>query len=114
MALLSFTIITVAFIAAIFFTWFFIHKSREEERRLLIEKGVEPSELPERGTLSFNFPWLKIGCVITFASIGLMLGVILLEVNALRGGGEPIIGMLILGGIGMITAHYLDKPNDKS
>lgn len=114
--MIPFTIITVAFIAAIFFTWFFIHKSREEERRLLIEKGVELSELPERGSFkfNFNFPWLKVGTVITSASIGLMIGVILIQQDLLDNGGEPLLGILIFGGIGMIIAHYLDKPNDKS
>ncbi len=116
MALISFTVITVAFIAAIFFTWFFIHKSKEEERRLLIEKGIEPSKLSERGTFNINFPWLKIGCVIVFATLGLIVGVILSEERIVRwsSGGEPLMSMLIFGGIGMIIAHYLDTPNDKS
>jgi|SRR6056297_3336239 len=110
MELLAITIIAIAFITAIFLTWFFIHKSKEEERHLLIEKGVDLSELPERGIIpNFNFPWLKIGCVLTIGSIGLLIGVILQ--GTLKGGGEPLLGMLIFGGIGMITAHFIGNRN---
>lgn len=111
MELLAFTILTIAFIIAIFLTWFFIHKSKQEERQLLIEKGVDLSELPERGISNFNFPWLKIGCVITFGSIGLLIGVILQDHNVLKSGGEPLLGMLIFGGIGIITAHFIGNHN---
>lgn len=109
MELLAFTILAIAFIIAIFLTWFFIHKSKQEERQLLIEKGVDLSELPERGISNFNFPWLKIGCVLTLGSIGLLIGVILQ--GTLKGGGEPLLGMLIFGGIGMIAAHFIGNRN---
>lgn len=107
----TFTIISVAFIAAVFLVWFFIHRSKEKERLLLIEKGADFSQLPERGTFNFNFPWLKIGIVLTSATIGLGIGAVLFEMG-LRLEGAPFILMFLFGGIGMIIAHYLDKPND--
>ncbi|MDZ7773476.1 MAG: DUF6249 domain-containing protein [Balneolaceae bacterium] len=110
MELILLTILAIAFITAIFLTWFFIHKSKQEERQLLIEKGVDLSELPERGILNFNFPWLKIGCVLTIGSIGLLIGVILQD-TIVKGGGEPLLGMLIFGGIGMIAAHFIGNRN---
>lgn len=110
---MGFTIIAIVFIAAIFLTWFFIYKSKEEERRLLIEQGAELSDLPERGSFNFTFPWLKLGTVITLGSIGLTIGVILEEHRILHG-GEPLLGMLIFGGIGMITAHFIGNRDEKS
>mgnify|MGYP000203421767 CR=1 FL=1 len=109
MELILLTILTIAFITAIFLTWFFIHKSKQEERQLLIEKDADLSELPERGISNVSFPWLKIGCVLTLGSIGLLIGVILQ--GTLKGGGEPLLGMLIFGGIGMITAHFVGNRN---
>lgn len=109
----TFTIITVAFIAAVFLTWFFIHKSKEKERLLLIEKGVDISKLPTRETFNFNFPWLKVGIVVTCTTIGLGIGIVLYEIG-LKTEGVPPILMFLFGGIGMIIAHYVDKPNDKS
>jgi lipoprotein signal peptidase len=113
----SITIITALFIIAAFFMWFFIHRSKEKERLLLIEKGFSPSELPEIKNFgfSFSFPWLKVGCVITLGSIGMFLGIILMEKETFSLNGiEPLIGMLIFGGIGMIFAHFIDKPNNNS
>ena len=65
-----FVIIVVAFIIACFFAWFFTQKSKEDERRLLIEKGYSPSELPDRKSWNFSFPWLKIGVLIISISVG--------------------------------------------
>lgn len=109
----TFTVISVAFIAAAFFTWFFIHRSKEKERLLLIEKGVEYSQLPERASFSFNFPWLKVGIVLTSATIGLSIGILLWQMGYDIFEGAPFVLMVLFGGIGMIIAHHLDKPNDK-
>lgn len=100
------TILFVLFFTAAFFAWFSIHKSKEKERLLLLEKGVSPSELPSRST--FNFPWLKIGCLITSAVIGLILGMLLESVHEIA----LLLGPLLFAGIGLIIAHYADKPNE--
>lgn len=111
-------LIFIAFIVAVFLTWFFIHKSKEEERKLLIEKGVDIADLPDRKTFHFNFPWLKIGTIITFiATGGLISGILEFFVFKIPQewlGLITVFSLFIFGGIGMITAHYLDKPNDKS
>ncbi|MEX0646912.1 MAG: DUF3149 domain-containing protein [Balneolaceae bacterium] len=103
-----FTIIFVTFVIVAFLTWFFIHKSREKERLLLIEKGTDYSQLPDRKVFNFNFPWLKLGTVVTSITIGTGIGVIIME----NGGHEGVVPLLmfLFGGIGMITAHYVDKP----
>jgi hypothetical protein len=101
------TLVFITFLILGFLTWFTVHKSKEKERLLLLEKGMNPSELP--GQTMFSFPWLKLGCVITSAVIGLTLGIVLESLDffdAAQG-----IGMLLFGGIGLIIAHYLDKPS---
>lgn len=105
--LLLVLIILLAFLTLGFLVWFTIHKSKEKERLLLLEKGIDPSDLPERST--FSFPWLKLGCVITSSVIGLILALIL----ELPFEDSSTIGMFLFGGIGLIIAHYLDKPNEK-
>lgn len=103
-----FTIIFIAFITAAFLTWFFTHKSREKERILLIEKGVDYSQLPDSKIFKFNFPWLKLGTVVTSIAIGTGIGIIIMEFGV-NEGVVPLF-MFLFGGIGMIIAHYVDKP----
>lgn len=114
-----FAVIVVAFIIACFFAWFFTQKSKEDERHLLIEKGYSPSELPDRRSFNISFPWLKIGSVVTTASFGAVLGFFAVEyLNHIErdaaAGPAFLICVLLFGGIGMIIAHYIDKPNDNS
>ena len=90
-----------------FFVWYNIHRSKERERLLLLEKGIDYSDLPERS--SFKFNWLKMGCLITGASIGLILGYFL---EGTIHDAQPI-GMFLFGGIGLIIAHFVDKPRGK-
>ncbi|MEX0646421.1 MAG: DUF3149 domain-containing protein [Balneolaceae bacterium] len=106
-ALYFFTIIFVTFVIVAFLTWFFIHKSKEKERLLLIEKGIDYSQLPDR-KFNFSFPWLKLGTVVTSITIGTGIAVIIME-NGGHEGFVPLF-MFLFGGIGMIIAHYVDKP----
>lgn len=91
-----------------FFVWYNIHRSKERERLLLLEKGIDLSDLPGRSSFSFN--WLKMGCLVTSATIGLILGLILEDYF----NDAAPIGMFLFGGIGLIIAHYVDKPHEKS
>jgi len=104
------------FMACVFFTWFFIHNARTKERMLLIEKGIDYSNFPNSGNFSikFRFPWLKIGIIITLISIGCLIGLII-EPFAPSNihGAIPILFMFLFGGIGMILAHFIDKPKEE-
>jgi len=106
-----FIVITVIFITAAFFVWYFIHRSKEKERLMLIEKGRDPSELPEMKVFNFRFPWLKIGVVIVSIAIGILTGLFIEYLIHSNGGGDGLVGVFIIlfGGIGMIIAHYVDK-----
>ena len=116
-------IIVIFFFTAIFFTWFFIHKAKTKERLLLIEKGVELSNIPRRRR--FKFPWKKIGIVIVFGAFGVLFGGFLESFNLFKpeesttplfemsilhqNGILSLLFMYLFGGGGMIIAHYLDK-----
>lgn len=108
------TIVVIIFIVFLtmalfaFFVWFNIHRSKERERLLLLEKGIDFSDLPERSSFSFN--WLKMGCLVTSATTGLILGLILEDFFS----DAAPIGMFLFGGIGLIIAHYVNKSHEKS
>lgn len=111
--LLSFFLL---FMAGLFFTWFFAHRARAKERLLLIEKGIDLSSLPKSGNFKIYFPWLKLGIVITSISTGCLLSFLLISFNGVSGdkaGGLVIILLFLFGGIGMILAHFLDKPKEQ-
>lgn len=98
----------IAFLTVGFFVWFTIYKSKEKERIVLLEKGYDLDDILDRNMI--NFPWLKMGYVVTSMVIGLMIGLFLEELFE----AAPVIGMFLFGGIGLIIAHYVDKPNGKS
>lgn len=71
---------------------------------MLIEKGIDLSQLPQERKFANNFPWLKTGIVVAFMGFGLIAG-------ATKHNPEMIFGSIFLsGGIGMVLANYLDKP----
>jgi hypothetical protein len=108
------SIVLVALIIAVFFTWYFKHKSLNDERLLLIEKGVELDKLPERQNVTFS--WLKVGCAIIFAFVGTVL---VRLIGIFVGGPIPFLSLIFFGGIGVLIAHYIEanylkKSNNKS
>jgi hypothetical protein len=110
-------ILLIFFLTALFLTWFFTHKARVKERLLLIEKGIDPTSLPKSGSFKFIFPWLKIGIVITSISVGLLLAAILMEMpffSKIADGLLPLLLIFLFGGIGMILAYLIDKPQEQN
>lgn len=107
------TILFLAFLTAIFLAWYFVQKSRERERHILIEKGVDISKLPETGAfqINFRFPWLKIGVIIVSASVGILTGLVLSGLGWTSSEIIPVL-LFLFAGIGMIIAHYIDGPNE--
>jgi len=72
---------------------------------MLIEKGIDLSQLPHERKFLNNFPWLKTGIVVAFMGLGLLFG------NADNNSSGVIMGCVFLfGGIGMVIANYLGKP----
>ncbi len=108
MSQITFTILFLAFLTTGFLAWYFSHKSREKERLMLIEKGLEVPDVERGIKFTFRFPWLKMGILITFIAIGLIVGIITSEMTATRAAFEPIM-MLLFGGMGMILAHFAGR-----
>jgi len=102
------TIFMICFITGLFFTWYFIHKARVKERLLLIEKGIEISDLSKNGKFKINFPWLKVGFVVAGAGFGVALGGFLKGDHNL---GAPL--MFMFGGVAMVAAHFLEKSKEQ-
>lgn len=111
-------ILLICFLTGLFLTWFFIHRARAKERLLLIEKGIELSNLPKKGFFRVKFPWLKIGILITSISFGLLVAFILTKkiqfFHTNAGERDPSsLFIFLFGGIGMILAYILDKPKEQ-
>jgi hypothetical protein len=101
------TIFMIFFMTGLFFTWYFIHKARVKERLLLIEKGIDISDLSRNGKFKIHFPWLKIGFIIAGGGFGIVLGEFLRDA-LIHKMHFPL--MFMFGGIGMVAAHFLEKP----
>ena len=115
-AMIITVLLILFFLTALFLTWFFIHRARTKERLLLIEKGIDLSNLPKSGNFRINFPWLKIGIIIISISIGLIIGAFLMSstlFHRIAGGQFPLLLMFLFGGIGMVLAYFIDKPQEK-
>lgn len=67
----------LGFFAAIFLSYFHYLKFRNQERRLLIEKGVDLKDLYKQSNK--KFPWYVIGYTILGCSLGIFLGVFLFD-----------------------------------
>jgi hypothetical protein len=103
MQTIAFALITIAFIAAGFFVWFFTFKAKQEERRFLIEKGYRLEDLPRTTSSKIQIPWMKVGIVLTLAAIGFLFALITGEAMA-------IMPLLIFGaGLGMIIAQAIEN-----
>ncbi|MCH8494948.1 MAG: hypothetical protein LAT57_04860 [Balneolales bacterium] len=92
---------------ALFLAWYFSNRSKEKERLLLIEKGVDLSELLPAPKKSFSFPWLKMGVLITGISIGLLIDFTIRSFGFMT--GDPPVVMLLFAGLSMILAHFWGK-----
>ncbi|MCC5904889.1 MAG: hypothetical protein JJU13_01665 [Balneolaceae bacterium] len=107
-----FTILSLAFLTAAFLAWYFTHKTREKERLIMLEKGMElPHSSENKKNFGFSFPWLKTGVLLVSLSIGLLIGLIL-EEHVGQYWGAPPLFLVLFGGVGMIIAHFLDKKKD--
>ncbi len=105
----------LGFCTAVLLAWYFYLKARNKERMALIEKGADVSDIYSKQEVTFRFPWLKIGIIITGISIGVSLVVLLMILmpnHDILGDPGPLLIILgaLFGGIAMIIAHFVDKP----
>lgn len=67
----------LGFFAAIFLSYFHYLKFRNQERRLLIEKGIDIRELYKPS--NNRFPWYVLGYAVIGCALGIFLGVFLFD-----------------------------------
>ena len=96
--------------AGLFLASFFTRRAKFKEKMILIEKGLDIKDLNLLNEKRYKFPWLKIGIVITSASIGLAFGMFWLRKLGVNGPeGIPMVMMMLFTGIGMIIAHFIRR-----
>lgn len=67
----------LGFFAAIFLSYFHYLKFRNQERRLLIEKGADLRELYKPS--NNKFPWYVLGYTVFGSALGIFIGVFLFD-----------------------------------
>ena len=109
----------LGFFAAIVLAWYFYLKARNKERMALIEKGADVSEIYSKQEVTFRFPWLKFGLLITGISVGVILVFVLIILFQEMDLFDDIAGPLVIvsgclfGGFAMIISHFIGKPGKK-
>ena len=110
----------LGFFAAIVLAWYFYLKARNKERMALIEKGADLSEIYLKQVVTFRFPWLKFGLLITGISVGVILAFVLMILfqdmdlnNEIAAGPLVIVSGCLFGGFAMIISHFIGKPGKK-
>lgn len=113
----SFALIWLGFFASIFLGWYFYLQARNKERMALIEKNAT-MEIFQVQKVGFRFPWLKFGMIVTGGGFGLCLSFILMlspQFETLIDNTEGMVPfglMFFFGGLGIVIAHYLEKPKE--
>lgn len=106
----------LGFFAAVVLAWYFYLKARNKERLALIEKGADVSEIYSKQEVTFRFPWLKFGLLITGISIGVALAIVIYILFPDNTIYDDVIGPMVIisgclfGGIAMIISHFVGRP----
>ena len=106
----------LGFFTTIVLAWYFYLKARNKERLALIEKGTDISAIYSKQEVTFRFPWLKFGLLVTGISVGVILAFVLLILFPDKGiinnieGPLVIISGCLFGGIAMIISHFIGRP----
>jgi len=103
-------VVWISFMLCGFLAWYFSHKAKHEERKLLIQQGMDVREPSRKESNRMKFPWLKLGVIIIGLSIG--MGIIAVLANLELLGHSDAIYLAILGmcgGISLVVAYYIDR-----
>jgi len=100
----------LGFFVAMFLSYFHYLKFRNQERILLIEKGVDVSELykPKNN----KFPWYVLGYTIFGSALGIFMGVFIFD-YAFNIGSDYLILLItisafLLGAVGIIVGKKVE------
>lgn len=109
---LGITLVWLAFLACIFFGWFFYLQARNKERMALIERNADVSEIFKKREFNFKFPWLKFGMIVLGMGVGIFVPVIYYSTGLetrVPEGMLAIGGMMFFGGLGLVIAYLIEK-----
>lgn len=118
--LILISIVCLAMFTAILLAWYFYLRARNKERMSLIEQGKDVSEIYKKQEIKFQFPWLKIGIILTGFSFGWLVAFIVSEIFVAKEIIESyknaplIMGIIFLfTAISILIAYFVDKPKNK-
>lgn len=99
----------LAFMAFGFLAWFFSHKGKQEERKMLIQQGADIETLLKKDKKGPSWI-LKTGIVLIGLGLGLAIITILINLN-LIGHSDAIYPAIICicTGISLVVAHRIGK-----
>jgi hypothetical protein len=108
-------LIWIVLIICLFLTWFFSHRANHKERMMRIESGSADIEGEEEKKTTGKSLWIRITCLVTGLSLGLLLIAILAGMRWLDrwGNAFPLAILGLFGGAGMFAAYYLENPKRK-
>ena len=85
----------------------------------MIEKTGSLPELVKTRESRFRFSWFKFGMILAGSGLGLCITFLLMvsprfeNIVRFSDGLVPIGLMFLFGGLGIVMAHYLEKPKEK-
>jgi len=101
----------LGFFTAIFLSYFYYLKFRNQERRLLIEKGVDLKDLYKQSNK--RFPWYVLGFSIIGCALGVFMGVFLFDyIYSISSDYLALfitMSALLLGAIGVIIGKNVEE-----
>jgi len=109
----SYALIWLGFFACIVLGLFFYLSARHKERMALIEKNADVSDIFKVRKFQFRFPWFKLGMMFIGIGIGFCITILITTmVHELKSLGDEIFigSMLFFGGLGLVIAHFIEKP----
>lgn len=98
-------IISLAFFAAIFFSFFYAIKARNKERMALIEHGVDVSTIYRKRENKNGF--FKFGFILIGVALGLIFGAIFSASGIMEEPVSYFAMILLFGGGGVLLANHL-------
>jgi len=112
----SLALIWLGFFASIVLGLYFYFSARHKERMALIEKNADVSEIFKLREFKFRFPWLKLAMIIIGIGVGFcfaFFSMFIPGIDNISVGDKEIMSlgsMLLFGGVGIVIAHYIEKP----
>ena len=97
----------------VFLAWFFNNKAKQDERKLLIQQGIDTEKLFNKN--SFDSFWLiKLGIVLLGVAAGLIVIVLLVNLG-LTGRSDAIYPAILSAciGISLIIAYRIRRKNNE-